>query len=141
MLIDILMIGKIGERGYRDLAEGYLRRFQDRARCQIVHCRDEDEMARRTTGQGAVVALDEHGKTRDSMQFARWLTTWLNAGTQRLTFCLGGAAGLDPRVRNTARETISLSPFTLNHQLALLVLVEQLYRGFSILAGEPYHKA
>ena len=76
-----------------------------------------------------------------SREVADWLQKKINAGRNRLTFCLGPANGLDMEVKKAATETIALSRMTLNHQLALLVLSEQLYRGLSILFGEPYHKA
>ena len=98
-------------------------------------------MVKRVQHRELVTALDEHGKTMDTDQFVKWLSTLMNKGINRLTFCLGGAEGLPPVIKKSAHESLAMSEFTLNHQLALLVFAEQLYRGLSILFGEPYHKA
>jgi len=140
MRVDILMIGKIGERAYKDLVEGYLKRLTGRFPVELHHCRDEAEMEKRARAAEWLVCLDERGRKPDSENFSRWIGERINSGLGRLTFCVGGAAGLTDGVRAAAKETVSLSPLTLNHQLALLVLAEQFYRGVSILFGEPYHK-
>ncbi|HOY66108.1 MAG TPA: 23S rRNA (pseudouridine(1915)-N(3))-methyltransferase RlmH [Candidatus Ozemobacteraceae bacterium] len=141
MRVDILMVGKYTDKPYQALVEEYLGRCRGRFAASIVHCRDEAEMRRRIEGAERVVALDERGKVLDSMKFAGWISELLRSGLNRVTFCLGPSAGLAADIKAAAHEKLALSPLTLNHQLALLVLAEQLYRGLSILAGEPYHKA
>lgn len=141
MRVEILMIGSIGERPYRTLIDQYSQRCRGRLPITITACRDDRSMAQRAARAAHVVALDEHARCLDSMAFSRWLQQLVNSGTANVTFCLGGAAGLSTSVKAVAQEQLSLSPLTLNHQLALLVLVEQLYRGISILFSEPYHKA
>jgi 23S rRNA (pseudouridine1915-N3)-methyltransferase len=90
---------------------------------------------------GAVlVACDVGGRSLTSEQFAAWL------GKQRdeardVVFAIGGAHGLSAEIRRVARWSLSLAPWTLPHELAKLVLVEQIYRAGTILRGEPYHKA
>jgi len=86
-----------------------------------------------------LVGLWPDGVLRDSAGFASWLGGHMMAG-RRLAFLIGGAYGLAPSLRNGCRERVSLSPLTLPHDMALLVLLEQLYRAFTILAGHPYHK-
>ncbi len=86
-----------------------------------------------------VVVCDEHGTRHDSAGFARWLQT-LREGATDVDFVIGGAFGLDEAVRARAWKTIALAPWTLSHELARLVLAEQLYRAGTILRGEPYHK-
>lgn len=87
-----------------------------------------------------VVALDERGREMDSRQFAeRVLGEAMNRGRD-LAFLIGGAEGHAPQVRDRADLVLALSRMTLAHRLARLVLVEQIYRGLSILRGEPYHK-
>jgi 23S rRNA (pseudouridine1915-N3)-methyltransferase len=140
MNVDILMVGKVAEKPYRQLIDQYLQRCHRRMPVEIVPCRDFSEIERRVVGQADVVALDERGRVFSSAEFAAWLAKRMNSGTSRVTFCLGPAEGLPEKFRREARETLALSPLTLNHQLALLVLAEQLYRGLSILFGEPYHK-
>jgi len=89
--------------------------------------------------QALVVALDERGKSFRSKDWAQWLLRVLEERTE-VVFLLGGAYGLAPEVLHRADLSLSLSSFTLGHELALLVFLEQLYRAFTILSGEPYHK-
>lgn len=141
MKVEILMLGKIADKPYQKLVDLYLDRCSRRLPVEIIACRNEDEVLKRISGRECVVALDEHARCHDTDGFCRWLDQKINSGVNRMTVCLGGAAGHDPRVRAAASEFISLSPLTLNHQLALLVMAEQLYRAVSIMFGEPYHKA
>lgn len=141
MKIDVLMIGRISEKPYEKLVKQYLARCSKRLPVNLVNCKNEDEMINRIKGKQLVVAMDEHAATRDSLDFCKWIEKKINSGLNRIVFCLGAAAGLNKRVKEQAHEFISLSPMTLNHQLALLVLAEQLYRTVSIMSGDPYHKA
>jgi 23S rRNA (pseudouridine1915-N3)-methyltransferase len=86
-----------------------------------------------------VVVLDERGDEETSVAFARRVERWLARG-QDVALVIGGSDGLAPAVRARAAETLALSRMTLAHRLARLVLAEQLYRAFTILRGEPYHK-
>lgn len=86
-----------------------------------------------------VVALDERGEAPDSAGFAEQVGRWL-AGGRDVALLVGGADGLSREVLERADERLSLSRLTLAHRLARLVLVEQLYRAFTILRGEPYHR-
>jgi 23S rRNA (pseudouridine1915-N3)-methyltransferase len=87
-----------------------------------------------------LVALDERGKRLSSVEFARWLGQQVDQGRD-VAFAVGGDEGLSDAVRAKARLVLSLSAMTLPHRLARLVLLEQVYRAFTILRGEPYHKA
>ncbi|MCP3103547.1 23S rRNA (pseudouridine(1915)-N(3))-methyltransferase RlmH [Myxococcus sp. K15C18031901] len=89
--------------------------------------------------QDLVVALDERGALLDSVELSRYVAK-AQVGAKDLLFVIGGDEGLDTRVRDAANLTLSLSKMTLPHRLARVVLVEQLYRAFTILKGEPYHK-
>ncbi|RCK80136.1 MAG: hypothetical protein OZSIB_3640 [Candidatus Ozemobacter sibiricus] len=140
MRIEILMVGRLAEKPYRQLVEQYRERCRSRLPIEIIGCRDLEEMRRRLPDT-EVVALDERGPEMTSRELADWLRRKMNAGRNRLTFCLGPAEGFDAATRARLPESLALSRLTLNHQLALLVLSEQLYRGVSILFGEPYHKA
>jgi 23S rRNA (pseudouridine1915-N3)-methyltransferase len=86
-----------------------------------------------------LVALDVRGTLLDSVELARLVATARDAGRE-LVFCIGGDEGLDAPVRERAWKVVALSRMTLPHRLARLVLMEQLYRAFSLLGGEPYHK-
>jgi len=91
--------------------------------------------------QGAVVvALDERGRDWTSMQLAEAVGRWRDAG-DAVAFVIGGADGLDPEFKRSARVLLRLSSLTLPHALARVLLVEQIYRAWSLLAGHPYHRA
>jgi 23S rRNA (pseudouridine1915-N3)-methyltransferase len=84
------------------------------------------------------VVLTEEGSTADSMAFAEALR---GSGSDRLAFVIGGAEGIDPALKRQAAWRLSLSPMTFPHEIARLMLIEQLYRAQTILQGGPYHKA
>ena len=84
-----------------------------------------------------LVVLTEEGSSFDSLSFAEQLR---DSGSDRLAFVIGGATGLDPQLKATASWRLSLSPLTFPHELARLLLLEQLYRASSILLGGPYHR-
>ena len=141
MKIEILAPWKIQDKPYQKLIDLYLERCTNRLPVEIINCKTQDELVKRLSNKEYIITLDEHAKSPNTDEFVKWLATKLNSGCNRLTLCLGAAEGHDPRVKAIAKESISLSPLTLNHQLALLVLAEQLYRAISIMFGEPYHKA
>lgn len=85
------------------------------------------------------VVCDEHGRALTSADFAAWLDK-LRTDAHDVAFLIGGAFGLSDSLKQRADHTLSLAPWTLPHELARLVLAEQLYRAGTILRGEPYHK-
>jgi 23S rRNA (pseudouridine1915-N3)-methyltransferase len=101
----------------------------------------EAELLLAALPKGALlVLLDEHGKALSSQGFAEKLGVWRDQGVADLAFAIGGAAGHGPATRTRADFTLSLGPLTWPHMLVRGMLAEQLYRGFSILAGHPYHR-
>lgn len=86
-----------------------------------------------------VVLLDENGKQFSSIEFSKHLQKIMNAGTKRLVFIIGGPYGFSEELYKKARGKISLSKMTFSHQMVRLFVVEQIYRGFTILKNEPYH--
>lgn len=86
-----------------------------------------------------VVLLDEKGKSHTSVEFAELLEKQMTSGVKRLVFVVGGPYGFAQDVYARADALLSLSPMTFSHQMVRLVFVEQLYRAFTILKGEPYH--
>ena len=93
------------------------------------------------TGPVTRIALDEHGKTMGSEDFAKRLQRWRDDGKPSLSFVIGGADGLDPDFVAAADLTLSFSPLTWPHQLVRVMLLEQIYRATTILTGHPYHRA
>lgn len=153
MKIRVLAVGRDRSGLYRPALEEYARRLGRYARFEVVEtpearrhagtprARDEEGeaiLARLRDGE-RVVALDERGREPSSEELAGRLGAWL-AGGHDLAFVVGGADGLAEAVKARADEALSLSRLTLAHRLARLVLLEQLYRAFTILRGEPYHK-
>lgn len=88
---------------------------------------------------GTIVAVDERGRSRSSEAFAKWMGERRDRA-EDTSFVIGGAFGLDETVRQRASLILCLAPWTLQHELARLVLAEQLFRAGTIQRGEPYHK-
>jgi 23S rRNA (pseudouridine1915-N3)-methyltransferase len=105
----------------------------------VVREREAERLVARLPGDAVVVACDPGGVTMDSAQFARWLQEQRESA-RNVAFVIGGAHGLGPAVRERANRRLSLAPWTLPHEVARMVMAEQLYRAGTILRGEPYHK-
>ncbi len=90
-------------------------------------------------GGSVVIALDEHGKSMDSQQFASFIRRQKDFGPAHLTFIIGGPYGLAPKVFKEAQLKLSFSAFTFTHEIIRTLLLEQLYRAFTILQGKTYH--
>lgn len=99
----------------------------------------ESERLLRAAGDAVLVLCDESGKGLTSRAFAEWLQS-LRERARDVAFLLGGAFGVSDHLRGSAQHRLALAPWTLPHELARLVLAEQLYRAGTILKGEPYHK-
>lgn len=144
-----LTLAHIGSRpgskdGFDALTQVYLERCSAFARCQTEALRSEeallDWLARRPGRLPAlVVLLDSRGKAMTSEAFAAWLGARRDGGAQHIVFAIGPADGWSDAARQRADLQLSLGPMTFAHALARLVLTEQLYRAFTILAGHPYH--
>ena len=127
------LLGGLCRLSVREVREVPLR---GRAAAEVL--RDEGRRLLSELSPGGVtVALDAVGQTYDSEAFATRLRTWSEAGV--VTFVVGGSLGLADEVKAAARESLSLSALTLPHQLARVVLAEQLFRALKILRGETYH--
>lgn len=86
-----------------------------------------------------LILLDENGKTFSSVAFSQWIEKQMNVGGKRIVFVVGGPYGFSKDVYAKAKFKISLSEMTFSHQMIRLIFVEQLYRAFTIIKGEPYH--
>ena len=94
---------------------------------------------KKVVAQDVVVLLDERGKECSSLQFSQFIQQRFNSGCKNVVFLIGGAYGFSEEVYQRAQFVLSMSKMTFPHKLARLLFVEQLYRAFTILKGEPYH--
>jgi len=152
--ITIVAVGKLKERHWREAAEEYLKRLGAYATVDVVEVPDRDvsrDEGRAVAEEGAailkaipagahVVALEIGGRHITSEDLADWIGAHGIEGRSHVAFVVGGTAGLSPDVLERAQERLSLSRMTLPHQLARVVLLEQVYRAFRIMRGEPYHR-
>ena len=143
MKIRLLMLGKTRREEIRALLDDYVRRIERYAEIEVSELRDASPAALRKLKiePGAtVVLLDAAGKQLTSQQFARWLGDLRDRGAREIVFLCGDAEGFPSDLRNAAKQKISLSTLTMPHEFARVVLAEQIYRAFAILAGHPYPK-
>ena len=106
---------------------------------ELVRRREAERLLAKVPAGAALVPCDESGEAMSSDAFSRWLQRERDAA-RTIAFVIGGAFGLDGAVRERGGRRLSLAPWTLPHELARLVLAEQLYRAGTIARGEPYHK-
>ncbi len=134
MRLIVLAVGRL-RPPYVDDVDHYLKLLTRQARVEMVEVREEEQLAGRIPERAFVSLLHREGEQFDSLSFSRFLEARRQAGRD-VCFVIGGALGLDI---DDVEHRFSLGPLTLPHQLARVVLLEQLYRGHKILAGEPYH--
>ncbi len=143
-MLRIFAVGKMKDRRLDGLLGDFLKRCRPLTRLEVIEVKDssrekEDrELAARlaaTPGTGLIVAMDERGQDLTSEQFAGWLEQEAS-----ISFVIGGADGLGPEIRAASQRQMRLSSMTLTHEMARVLLAEQIYRGLSILRGLPYHR-
>ncbi len=139
MKVEVFTIGSPSLRYVRAGVEEYTRRMQKYSKLAVVPVRDAVAMLRRSEGAYRVV-LDERGDLPTTTALAERIRGWKLTGVKRVAYLIGGAEGHPEEVRQAANWTLALSRLTLQHELALLVLLEQLYRVETLLAGHPYHR-
>ena len=152
MKLRIVAVGKPVAGPVRDAIADYEKRAARYWPIEIVEVQAEpaksrtpDEVRRREAerlldrSSGTIVALDERGRSLSTDDFARWVGERRDRA-EDTTFVIGGAFGLHDSVRQRARLVLAIAPWTLQHEMARLILAEQLYRAGTILRGEPYHK-
>ena len=106
----------------------------------MMRARDSERLLAAIPARGYTVVLDERGQSVDSLKFAKWLERWTVDQPHGVTFVAGGDAGLDDTIRQRADQILSLSAMTLPHQLARVVLLEQIYRACTLMRNITYHK-
>ncbi len=136
------MLGKTRRAEIRALLDDYIKRITHHAKVEAVELRDATATLRKLEADRSalVVLLDAAGRQYSSEEFAAWLGKLRDSGERRVIFLCGDAEGFPGALRQRARMKLSLGPMTLSHELARVVLAEQLYRAFAILSGSPYPK-
>ncbi|WP_137743745.1 23S rRNA (pseudouridine(1915)-N(3))-methyltransferase RlmH [Robertmurraya siralis] len=159
MNISIITVGKLKEKYLKQGIDEYLKRMSAYAKVEIVEVADEkapevlseNEMLQVKEKEGErilaklhpdtyVIALAIEGKQKSSEELADTLDKLATYGKSKIAFVIGGSLGLSQQVLQRSDEKLSFSKMTFPHQLMRLVLVEQIYRAFRIMRGEPYHK-
>lgn len=144
MRIHIVAVGKLKESYFRACADDYVGRIGRYARIDEQELKDgpveavEERFRRALTERGRVVALEVKGQAFSSEKLATWLDRCGQEGQPNVSFLIGGSYGLPEAISRGADLQLSLSAMTLPHRLARIVLLEQIYRAFTILRGEPY---
>lgn len=153
MKLHFVWIGKTKDRRCAELIADYLDRIKRFAPHEVSELKEQGsgDEKRIIAAESAklldaiekddfVVVLDERGRAMSSPELAEFLDKRQQAGTKRLAFVIGGFAGISDELRQRANLQFSLSQLTLTHELARVILTEQIYRAFTIMAGLPYHK-
>lgn len=160
MRLLVIAVGRLKSGPERDLVERYRERFSGLARKlgfrglemhEVPESRARDAAGRMAEeaaaisalipGDAVTIALDERGKAIDSLSFARQLGRWRDESIANVVFVIGGADGLSPELRRTIKTALGFGTMTWPHQLVRIMLMEQIYRAATILAGHPYHRA
>ena len=159
MRLVLISIGRLKQGPERELAERYRERFEDigrklgfrgleihelpESRARDATTRISEEAAAMSAlipDKAVVVALDERGSNVDSATFAGHIGRWRDASVPHNVFVIGGADGLSPDLRRKAKLTLAFGAATWPHQMVRVMLLEQIYRAATILAGHPYHR-
>ena len=159
MKIKVVTVGKLKEKYLKDGIAEYLKRISRFAKLEMIELADEKTPDRASESENQkilgiegqrilskvgdrdfVIVLAIEGKTFSSEEFSKQLEEASIKGFSTLTFIIGGSLGLSSSVKNRANLSVSFGRLTLPHQLMRLVLVEQIYRAFTIQQGSPYHK-
>jgi len=150
--IKIAWIGKTKEAAIQSLTDEYLKRISRYTQVEGLALHDEAALLQlrgraasakssktSNAGKSTLVLMDSRGKQFSSEEFAHFLEDYQDRNPLPLVFAVGGADGFSEAARSAAQHTISLGKMTLPHELARVILLEQLYRAFTILKGHPYH--
>lgn len=156
--IFIIAVGKIKEAFFRESAAHYQERLKPYARVKVIEvpeAREEDRgeaatrkaleeeaqaITRHLREDAHLVALSAEGKQMDSIGLASYLEELLTRGSSKVDIVIGGPLGLAPQLKKRADLLLSLSDLTFPHRLARIIILEQVYRSFKIIRGEPYHR-
>jgi 23S rRNA (pseudouridine1915-N3)-methyltransferase len=150
MKFRFVWVGKTKDKNWKALQDGYLKRLSHFVKCEITEIRDSaphegpeiegKRILESLNPKTFAVLLDVGGKGLSSQQLAATIEKWQLNGMKDVSFIIGGAEGVSEEIRGKADYLLSLSFLTFTHDMARVVLLEQLYRGYSIIKGFPYQK-
>ena len=142
MKIRLLMLGKTRRTELRVILDDYVKRISRSCPVEMTEVRDSDAAIKKLDADRAATALllDAGGKQHDSESLAKWLGEQRDRGTREVIFICGDADGFSDSLRQRVPQKLSLSPMTYSHELARVMLAEQIYRAFATLSGSPYPK-
>jgi 23S rRNA (pseudouridine1915-N3)-methyltransferase len=150
MKFRFIWIGKTKDKNWRALQDEYLGRLSHFVKCEVIEIKDsaphenpeiEGNRILQLLNQNSFVCLlDVKGRSLSSFDLSQEITNWQNRGLKEIAFVIGGADGVSTAVREKANYMLSLSFLTFTHEMARVVLLEQLYRGYTIIKGFPYQK-
>ncbi len=154
MKFEIFLLGKTKVSSLAEGVNEYLKRLKHYAKIELITLNNkkiqgseeiiktkEAELLLHNIPLGSlIVALDSRGKQYSSEEFSQLISRWENAGAKHVSVVIGGPFGLSPKLLNKANHRISLSKMTFTHDMVRLFFLEQLYRAYTIKAGEKYHK-
>lgn len=145
MKIKIAWIGKTKEPAIASLTDEYLKRISRYVQVEGISLRDEADVLvkfgkdAKCGSKSCLVLMDSRGKELTSEQFAKFVGDYQERNPLPLVFAIGGADGFETGTKSAAASVISLGKITMAHELARIVVLEQIYRAFTILKGHPYH--
>lgn len=146
MKFKFIWVGKTRDKNWLALQNDFLKRLSHFVKCEIVEVRDSNRetegnrILEKLNQNGFVCLLDVEGKSVSSNDLAAHIEKWQASGLKEVAFIIGGTTGISAGVATRADFKVSLSFLTFTHEMARVVLIEQLYRAFTIIKGFPYHK-
>lgn len=159
MKITLITVGKIKERYFREALEEYSKRLSKYCKLEIIEVSDEKTPDKASTAEEEIIkekeagriqkhikeeafvyTLEISGKKMDSVSFAGQIENIGISGKSHIQFVIGGSLGIHESISRRADTKISFSDMTFPHQLMRVILLEQIYRSYRIISGEPYHK-
>lgn len=142
MRLRLLMLGKTRRGELRAVLDDYVKRIGRSCAIEVNEVRDGEAALKKLDADRAATAvlLDAGGKAQDSEQFARWIGEQRDRGIREIIFVCGDADGFPEELRKRVTQKVALGAMTYSHELARVMLAEQLYRAFAILSGSPYPK-
>jgi 23S rRNA (pseudouridine1915-N3)-methyltransferase len=137
----IIVIGKPALKFARDGADEYIKRLKHYTQAELVFAKDAERQQQAAATSSLRIALDERGQNISTQQVVQKIDTWEMGGeVKEIALLVGASDGHTEKIRSSADERWAFGKITLQHELALVVLLEQIYRAYTIKRGEPYHR-